>query len=264
MDMDVFAWICYGTAFAAAVMNMTATVSAWKAWALGGQGVRFPDPIVAAVLGNAAWLTYGWLSGSNEALWLNVFCGFIQLVYLTTFLILCTENERRTALKRIALALLYLAVVVGSRLAPAHGDTEELRKQEEFHKLLCTLAGAAAPVTPLFIAFYYRIMNVIGAVCSCISLVLIRVLNQQPEVPDDDNDDGGDDDDNYDGDDDDNYDGDDDDNYDGDGDDDDETNKEIRERLARLRLIDSEPEEEIESEEEVDPTVQALDETVHQ
>lgn len=133
-----------------------ATVSAWKARALGGQGARFPDPIVAALLGNAAWFTYGWLSASKEAMWVNGVCGSLQLVYLTTFLVLCTENERRTALKRITWALLYLAVVVGSRFAPAHGD-EELRKQEEFHKLLCTLAGAAAPVTPLFIAFYYRV-----------------------------------------------------------------------------------------------------------
>ncbi|XP_044460108.1 uncharacterized protein [Triticum aestivum] len=97
MDIHlVFALVCYGTAAAAATMNIPTTVNAWRARTLGGQGPHFPDPIVAAVLGNAAWFTYGWLSGSNEAMWLNVFCGFFQLVYLTTFLILCTSGALRS------------------------------------------------------------------------------------------------------------------------------------------------------------------------
>jgi hypothetical protein len=49
------------------------TFASWKRKALGPGGRR-PDATVAAFFTNAAWLAFGLIEGSDEAVWINIPC----------------------------------------------------------------------------------------------------------------------------------------------------------------------------------------------
>jgi hypothetical protein len=121
-------------------------LNSWKTKALGGRRL---DPTVGALLGNAAWVLFGWTEESDEALCLNLHGAVFQTMYLGTFVALCTNGERVRAAKRVAGALLILGVTM------LHGGNLEL------HKLLCTLCsmlGAAMPLLNFILVLYFSLL----------------------------------------------------------------------------------------------------------
>jgi hypothetical protein len=110
-----------------------------------GPGGRLPDPIVAALLANAAWCAFGKIEKSKEAIWINVPGVLAQLLNLVTYAVLCNHGERVGLLKRLGYAAAYLAFIVWVGNMPGN---------VELFKVYCTLAGIAAAGVPWFITVY--------------------------------------------------------------------------------------------------------------
>ncbi|KAE8789501.1 hypothetical protein D1007_36301 [Hordeum vulgare] len=137
-------WVCRLTLFIVPALSIPGTWRAWRQRALGVGGRR-PEPTVAALICNLAWVVYGYQVAEHkwEPVSLNAWGGLLQLVYLITFLALCTTVER----DRVRVPMLYGFIYLWCTylIGELHADA---------FKWLCTVAGCVAATAPLLsIAF---------------------------------------------------------------------------------------------------------------
>lgn len=111
-------------------------------------GGRRPEPTVAALMCNLAWVMYGIQVAEQkfEPVSLNAWGGLLQLVYLITFLALCTPEERDRVPVPMGYACIYLCFTF--LIGGLHADA---------FKWFCTVAGWVAASAPLLsFAFLVR------------------------------------------------------------------------------------------------------------
>lgn len=101
-------------------------------------------------MGSLAWLAYGFkvIEDTVEPLSVNAWGATFQAVYLVTFLCLCTSEERRRAIRPMASAGIYVALLLTiGGVDPGN------------FKLLCTIAGSVSAAAPLLTYWFLSVIH---------------------------------------------------------------------------------------------------------